>query len=55
MEINFLCATAQCDPSAGKLDALHAEDALIKVNRALNIGDGYHQMVDSIDLHCLLH
>ena len=55
MEINFLRATAQCGPPAGKLDALHAKDALIKIDRALNIGDGYHKMIDSIDLHCLLH
>jgi hypothetical protein len=32
---------------------LHSQDRLIKINCALDIGDGYYKVIDSVGLHCI--
>ena len=51
VQVDLLLAALQRYTTLGELDALHAEYALVKIHRALDVGDGQYQVIDSTDLH----
>src|SRR5579864_2220979 len=54
MQVDLLAAEGERHATA-KLDPLHAENARVKAARRIDIGDGQHNMINTVDLwrcHC---